>query len=253
VDPVVGRARAPGCVRRARSDCSLTRRPGAARGPHPEGPGGRGRLVMPGGESTTMSRLLTTSGLFDDLATARRRNARVRDVCRDDPAGHETCSTGETDQRGFGLIDSRSGATATAARSTASRPISMSSVSTSVPRGVHPGAAGRRAGPRRRGPRPPRRCPVLVRRGPCWRFVPSRADRRRPVHELFLQEVAERDMSGHSKWATIKHKKGAADKARGKLFAKLARQIEVAAREAAAIPTRTPRCAPWCRRPRRPR
>ena len=38
-------------------------------------------------------------------------------------------------------------------------------------------------------------------------------------------------MSGHSKWATIKHKKGAADKARGKLFAKLARQIEVAARQ----------------------
>ena len=38
-------------------------------------------------------------------------------------------------------------------------------------------------------------------------------------------------MSGHSKWATIKHKKGAADKARGKLFAKLARQLEVAARE----------------------
>lgn len=37
-------------------------------------------------------------------------------------------------------------------------------------------------------------------------------------------------MSGHSKWATIKHKKGAIDKARGKLFAKLIRQIEVAAR-----------------------
>ena len=35
-------------------------------------------------------------------------------------------------------------------------------------------------------------------------------------------------MSGHSKWATIKHTKGAADKARGKLFAKLSRQIEVA-------------------------
>ena len=38
-------------------------------------------------------------------------------------------------------------------------------------------------------------------------------------------------MSGHSKWATIKHKKGAADKARGKLFAKIARQLEVASRE----------------------
>jgi len=41
-------------------------------------------------------------------------------------------------------------------------------------------------------------------------------------------------MSGHSKWATIKHKKGAADQARGKLFAKIARQIEVAAREGGA-------------------
>ncbi len=38
-------------------------------------------------------------------------------------------------------------------------------------------------------------------------------------------------MSGHSKWATTKHRKGAVDKARGKLFAKLIRQVEVAARE----------------------
>jgi YebC/PmpR family DNA-binding regulatory protein len=38
-------------------------------------------------------------------------------------------------------------------------------------------------------------------------------------------------MSGHSKWATIKHRKGAQDKARGKLFAKILRQVEVAARE----------------------
>ena len=37
-------------------------------------------------------------------------------------------------------------------------------------------------------------------------------------------------MSGHSKWATIKHKKGAQDKARGTLFAKLIRQVEVSAR-----------------------
>ncbi|MHB8264117.1 MAG: YebC/PmpR family DNA-binding transcriptional regulator, partial [Acidimicrobiales bacterium] len=38
-------------------------------------------------------------------------------------------------------------------------------------------------------------------------------------------------MSGHSKWATTKHRKAAVDKARGKLFAKLIRQIEVAARD----------------------
>ncbi|MDH3755075.1 MAG: YebC/PmpR family DNA-binding transcriptional regulator [Acidimicrobiia bacterium] len=38
-------------------------------------------------------------------------------------------------------------------------------------------------------------------------------------------------MSGHSKWATIKHKKGAADQKRGKLFAKIIKQVEVAARQ----------------------
>ena len=38
-------------------------------------------------------------------------------------------------------------------------------------------------------------------------------------------------MSGHSKWATIKHQKGAKDAKRGKLFARLIRGIEVAARE----------------------
>src|SRR3954449_5126758 len=43
-------------------------------------------------------------------------------------------------------------------------------------------------------------------------------------------------MSGHSKWATIKHQKGAKDKARGKLFAKLIRQVEVAAREGGGDP-----------------
>jgi YebC/PmpR family DNA-binding regulatory protein len=38
-------------------------------------------------------------------------------------------------------------------------------------------------------------------------------------------------MSGHSKWATTKYRKGAQDKARAKLFAKIIRQVEVAARE----------------------
>jgi YebC/PmpR family DNA-binding regulatory protein len=47
-------------------------------------------------------------------------------------------------------------------------------------------------------------------------------------------------MSGNSKWATIKHKKGAADKARGKLFAKLARQLEVAARAGGGDPDANP-------------
>src|SRR5512143_1969424 len=44
-------------------------------------------------------------------------------------------------------------------------------------------------------------------------------------------------MSGHSKWSSIKHKKGAADAKRGKLFSKLTRAIIVAAREGGPDPS----------------
>ncbi|HEY8029709.1 MAG TPA: YebC/PmpR family DNA-binding transcriptional regulator [Gaiellaceae bacterium] len=44
-------------------------------------------------------------------------------------------------------------------------------------------------------------------------------------------------MSGHSKWSSIKHKKGAADAKRGKLFSKLSRAIIVAAKEGGGNPT----------------
>ena len=43
-------------------------------------------------------------------------------------------------------------------------------------------------------------------------------------------------MSGHSKWSSIKHKKGAADAKRGQLFSKLSRAIIVAAKEGGADP-----------------
>ena len=43
-------------------------------------------------------------------------------------------------------------------------------------------------------------------------------------------------MSGHSKWSTIKRKKGAADAKRGQLFTKLGREIMIAAREGGADP-----------------
>jgi YebC/PmpR family DNA-binding regulatory protein len=48
-------------------------------------------------------------------------------------------------------------------------------------------------------------------------------------------------MSGHSKWATIKHKKGALDAKRGKLFTKLIKEITVAARMGGGDPTGNPR------------
>jgi YebC/PmpR family DNA-binding regulatory protein len=48
-------------------------------------------------------------------------------------------------------------------------------------------------------------------------------------------------MSGHSKWASIKHKKGAIDAKRGKLFTKLIREITVSAREGGGNPEANPR------------
>jgi YebC/PmpR family DNA-binding regulatory protein len=50
-------------------------------------------------------------------------------------------------------------------------------------------------------------------------------------------------MSGHSKWSSIKHKKGAADAKRGKLFSKLARAITVAARDGGGDPDGNPALA----------
>lgn len=48
-------------------------------------------------------------------------------------------------------------------------------------------------------------------------------------------------MSGHSKWASIKHKKGAADAKRGRLFSKLIREITVAAKDGGGNPDMNPR------------
>jgi YebC/PmpR family DNA-binding regulatory protein len=48
-------------------------------------------------------------------------------------------------------------------------------------------------------------------------------------------------MSGHSKWATIKHKKGAADAKRGKVFTRLIKELTVAARNGGGDPDMNPR------------
>ncbi len=48
-------------------------------------------------------------------------------------------------------------------------------------------------------------------------------------------------MSGHSKWSTIKHKKGAADAKRGKIFTKIIKEITVAARMGGGDPDGNPR------------
>ena len=47
-------------------------------------------------------------------------------------------------------------------------------------------------------------------------------------------------MSGHSKWATIKHKKGALDAKRGKIFSKLSKELMVAAKQGGSDPDMNP-------------
>ena len=47
-------------------------------------------------------------------------------------------------------------------------------------------------------------------------------------------------MSGHSKWATIKHKKGALDAKRGKIFTRLIKEITMAAKSGGGDPEGNP-------------
>ena len=48
-------------------------------------------------------------------------------------------------------------------------------------------------------------------------------------------------MSGHSKWSSIKHKKGAADAKRGKVFTRIIKELTVAARVGGGDPDSNPR------------
>src|SRR6185369_5184565 len=58
-----------------------------------------------------------------------------------------------------------------------------------------------------------------------------------------LQDLCEREsrMSGHSKWHTIKHKKGAADAKRGKVFTRIIKELTIAARHGGGDPDTNPR------------
>jgi len=65
-----------------------------------------------------------------------------------------------------------------------------------------------------------------------------------PVFGIYQQIRDERKcgkMSGHNKWSTIKHKKGAADAKRGKIFTKLIKEITVAAKIGGGDPDGNPR------------
>ena len=189
----------------------------------------------------------------------RFRRARVRHLCRNDPARRRVrfhqLVLGEIDieveRNGVrtpgGELRSRS----RARRATRSRCAGSSSARPDVRAGARASRSSR-AG---RGARAP--APGEV---PVASFHPELTEDTR-VHELFLEcerggpcrgiasgliagealfpRVLDGDaVSGHSKWSSIKHKKGAADAKRGQLFSKLCAAIIVAAREGGPGPRR---------------
>src|SRR5437660_4024940 len=80
---------------------------------------------------------------------------------------------------------------------------------------------------------------MLALRGPTPHFHAARKTRRIGDHpKPRTNERSEGEaMSGHSHWATIKHKKGAIDAKRGKLWSKLSRAIIIAARHGGGDPS----------------
>ena len=184
-----------------------------------------------------MSKLLDSSGSARAAAERLRDGLPALGTCagmillahevldgRARPAARSTPST------------ARSAATRTAPSSTRSRRPSRSRGlrGGAVPGRVHP-RAGRRAGRRRTSRCSPSTTgrPVLCRSGAVWvsTFHPELSGDLR-IHQSFLGHV-DCDRGGVDERAlevaSIKHKKGAADAARGKLFARLIRQVEVAA------------------------
>ena len=184
-------------------------------------------LVIPGGESTAITRLMRLYGLEEAI---RRFAAPVFGTC----AGMILL-----DRAHLGLVDvdvERNGYGRQLASFEADLDLGddaepMRGVFIRAPRvtdaggevevlASHDGVAGAAAA----GPLP-------------RRLVPSRADRRHArAREVPGARPRGDAVSGHSKWSTIKHKKGAADAKRGKLFTKLSKAIIVAAKEGGADP-----------------
>ena len=211
----------------------------------PEQLDGLDGLVVPGGESTAIGRLVRALRVRG--AAARVRGAAARHVRRDDPArptrrreaGGARSAADVVRRNAFGRQVRELRGRSRARR----RREPLRGVFIRAP-WIEEVGPGRRAAGRARGP------PVLAREGRVLvaAFHPELTDDTR-VHELFLQAGSgRRRMSGHSKWSSIKHKKGAADAKRGKLFSKLSRAIIVAAKEGGADPAATSRSRTRSRR-----
>ena len=196
----------------------------------PEQLAGLDGLIIPGGESTAITRLM---GLYDLDDAVREFDGPIFGTC----AGMIVL-----DRDHLGVGDWRT------ERNAFGRQVHSFEADLDIGDGDEPLRAVfirapwlEDAGPRRRGARRGRRSRRARARGTApRRGVPSGVDGRharpRTVPEHRAREEKEAPVSGHSKWSSIKHKKGAADAKRGKLFSKLTRAIIVAARDGGPDP-----------------
>ena len=253
-------------------------------------------LVIPGGESTTMSRLLQTFELLEPLRARIAAGMPAYGSCAGMILLAREVLDGRPDQQQLGGLD------VVVRRNAFGRQVDSFETDLRVAgaargadaRGVHPGALGRvgRAGGAGAGHRsaadagrhdagPAAGRVVAVRQGAvlATSFHPELTGDLR-MHALFCDVVresviagpgaaaavgrrlgdlsgraarppsvtwpgsgqgeGEKAMSGHSKWATTKHKKAVIDARRGKMFAKLIKNIEVAARTGGGDPDGNP-------------
>ena len=242
---VTARSRPPGhegrvCSRcRARSAstarCSTRSASTRSRCARPEQLAGLDALVLPAASRPRCSKLLDTSGLRAPLDARRSpTGSPVFGTCAGAIVLAREVLDGRPDQVPLGVLD------ITARRNGYGRQRDSFEADLDdrrAPGGPFPGVFIRapvdRSGRVRRS-----RCwrstmgdPVLAREARVWvtTFHPSS-----PATSACTSGSSRRldgvRCRGHSKWHSIKHTKGAADAARGKLFARLARQIEVAAR-----------------------
>ena len=173
-------------------------------------------LVIPGGESTTMDKLVRAFGLQGPLRERIAAGMPVYGSCAGMILLADRIADARPDQQTLGGLD------ITVRRNAFGRQVD------SFEEDLHIRELG---GEPVRPPRPPvlrRHRSAARRHGARGHHGPRRA---RPEGAF---------MSGHSKWATTKHKKAAIDAKRGKLFAKLIKNIEVAARTGGGDPAGNP-------------
>ena len=210
-------------------------------------------LVLPGGESTTMSMLLDRSELFDPVGALVADGLPVLGTC----AGMILLATavldGRPDQHSFGAID------LTVRRNAYGRqvdsfdtPVRVQGLDAPFPASFirAPWSSERASASRSSPPSTAARCCAVRPTCSPQRSTPSSpatcgstncsSSRCATMPARRAPSVRRHRMSGHSKWATIKHKKAATDKKRAKVFAKLIRQVEVAAREGGGDPDANP-------------